>query len=128
MSLSPIVFVSTENAPKAVGPYSQAVSAGGFLFVSGQLPIDPFTNEDKKEIYAATTLCLNNILAILKSKGLDKERVVKVTVLLKNMDTFPEMNRAYQDFFGDHRPARAAFEVSRLPKDAIVEIEAIACL
>ncbi len=128
MSGTLISFVSTDNAPKAVGPYSQAVLAGNLLFISGQLPIDPATNEMDQEIYSATQRCLNNILAILQACSSGKERIVKVTVLLSDMNHFSEMNKAYQEFFEDHKPARAAFEVSRLPKDAIVEIEAIACI
>jgi 2-iminobutanoate/2-iminopropanoate deaminase len=120
-------MISTEKAPAAIGPYSQAVEAGNLIFVSGQLPLDPetmvFLSEDIQE---QTKQCLKNLTAILQSAGYETKDVVKVTVFLKDMNDFARMNEVYATFFTDHKPARAAVEVARLPKDAQVEIEAVA--
>jgi 2-iminobutanoate/2-iminopropanoate deaminase len=118
---------STKNAPAAIGPYSQAVRAGNLLFVSGQLPADPasgaFTGESVTE---QTRQSITNIGAILAAAGLSLMDVVKTTVFLKDMNTFGEMNGVYAEFFPAEPPARACVEVARLPKDALVEIEAVA--
>ncbi|NBH74010.1 RidA family protein [Clostridiaceae bacterium] len=119
--------LATTNAPAAIGPYSQAIRADKFVFVSGQLPIDPATGEFAGEdIAAQTRQSLTNISNILASEGLSMENVVKTTVLLKNIADFGAMNEVYAAFFQTDCPARAAFEVAALPKNALVEIEAIA--
>lgn len=117
----------SEKAPDAIGPYSQGIGAGGFLFVSGQLPIDPSTKElVLPEIKTQTEQALQNLTAILAAKGAGLEHVVKTTVYLQNMDDFAGMNEVYAQHFTADCPARAAFEVARLPMRALVEIEAIA--
>ena len=119
--------LATTNAPAAIGPYSQAIRADKFVFVSGQLPIDPATGEFAGEdIAAQTRQSLTNISNILASEGLSMENVVKTTVLLKNIADFGAMNEVYAAFFQTDCPARAAFEVAALPKNALVEREAIA--
>ena len=119
--------ISTEKAPGAIGPYSQAIRADKFVFVSGQLPIDPATGEFAgDDIAAQTRQSLTNIQNILASEGLTMANVVKTTVLLKNISDFGAMNEVYATFFENDCPARAAFEVAALPKAALVEIEAIA--
>ena len=119
--------IHTENAPAAIGPYSQAVQAGNMLFVSGQLPVDPatgvFAGED---ITAQTRQSLTNVKNILEEAGFSMADVVKTTVLLANMSDFAAMNAVYAEFFSAPFPARAAFAVKDLPKAALVEIEAIA--
>lgn len=121
-------YIHSNQAPKAIGPYSQAVLANDTLYVSGQLPIDLKTNEVVTNIYQATTLCLEHILSIVKETGMTKENIVKCHVYLKNLNDFTRMNDAYSVFFGEHKPARVAMEVSRLPKDVLVEIDCIAVL
>lgn len=120
--------IHTNNAPAAIGPYSQAIEANGMIFVSGQLPIDPATGAFAGEdIAAQTRQSLTNIKNILAEAGAGMEDVVKTTVLLKNIADFTAMNEVYAEFFTGDCPARAAFEVAALPKNALVEIEAIAC-
>ncbi|MBN2718615.1 MAG: RidA family protein [Deltaproteobacteria bacterium] len=120
-------FITTETAPAAIGPYSQAVLHNGMLFCSGQIPLNPQTMEIVEgDVSAQTTQVLNNLLAVLQAAGMDRTDVLKTTVYLKDMNTFAEMNSVYDAFFNGHRPARAAVEVSRLPKDVQVEIECIA--
>lgn len=122
-------IISTTNAPAAIGPYSQAVRAGSLLFVSGQVPLDPATGEVvESTIQAQTTRSLENVKAILTQAGAGLENVVKTTVFLKDMNDFAEMNRIYQSYFPENCPARSAVQVARLPKDVMVEIEAIAAL
>ena len=119
--------LATTKAPAAIGPYSQAIRADKFVFVSGQLPIDPATGEFAgDDIAAQTRQSLTNIQNILASEGLTMANVVKTTVLLKNISDFGAMNEAYASFVESDCPARAAFEVAALPKAALVEIEAIA--
>jgi 2-iminobutanoate/2-iminopropanoate deaminase len=119
--------VSTKEAPQAIGPYSQAIRAGGFIFVSGQIPIDPANgNVLRGDIAAQTQRVINNLEAILRSAGSDLAHVVKTTVYLKSMSDFAAMNEVYGRFFKAAPPARATVEVSRLPKDALVEIDLIA--
>lgn len=119
--------LATTKAPAAIGPYSQAIRADKFVFVSGQLPIDPTTGEFAgDDIAAQTRQSLTNIQNILASEGLTMANVVKTTVLLKNISDFGAMNEVYASFFESDCPARAAFEVAALPKAALVEIEAIA--
>ena len=120
--------IHTNNAPAAIGPYSQAIEANGMIFVSGQLPIDPATGAFAGEdIAAQTRQSLTNIKSILAEAGAGMEDVVKTTVLLKNIADFAAMNEVYAEFFTGDCPARAAFEVAALPKNALMEIEAIAC-
>ena len=122
-------IISTKNAPSAIGPYSQAVKAGNLLFISGQIPLDPATGEVvEATIQAQTTRSLNNLKAILEEAGGNLRSVVKPTVFLKSMDDFAEMNKVYQQFFQSDCPARSAVQVAKLPKDVMVEIEAIAAL
>ena len=119
--------VNTSNAPAAIGPYSQAIQAGNTVYVSGQLPIDPATGAFAGEdIRSQTRQSLTNVRAILTEAGMDMSAVVKTTVLLANMGDFGAMNEVYAEFFAAPYPARAAFQVAKLPKDALVEIECVA--
>lgn len=119
--------IHTSKAPAAVGPYSQGVLAGNTLYVSGQLPFVAETMTlISPEVKDQTKKSLENILAIVESAGFKKEDIVKCTVFMKELSKFSEMNEAYQRFFEEHKPARVAVEVSRLPKDVDVEIDAIA--
>ncbi|GAA7876735.1 RidA family protein [Helicobacter pylori] len=114
-------------APKAIGPYSQAIATNDLVFVSGQLGIDASTGEFKgTDIHAQTTQSMENIKAILKEAGLGMDSVVKTTILLKSLDDFAVVNEIYGSYFKEPYPARATFQVAKLPKDALVEIEAIA--
>ena len=117
---------ATTNAPGAIGPYSQAVQAGNVVFVSGQLPIDPATgNFAGDDIKSQTRQSLTNIKNILASEGIEMSQILR-TGVLKDMNMFADMNAVYGEFFEGDYPARAAVEVARLPKDALVEIEAVA--
>lgn len=117
----------TEHAPSAIGPYSQAVKAGNFVFVSGQLPIDPATGEFAgNDIQTQTRQSLTNIKNILASGGVQLSQCIRIGVFLKDMNLFADMNAVYGEFFESEYPARAAVEVARLPKDALIEIEAVA--
>ena len=121
--------IHTENAPAAIGPYSQAVKAGNLLFVSGQVPFVPETMEIVEgDVKAQTAQSLKNLQAILKEAGADFSNVVKTTVFIKDMNEFAQINEVYAEYFGENKPARACVEVARLPKDVIVEIELIAVL
>ena len=119
--------VSTATAPAAVGPYSQAIVAGSLVFVSGQIPLVPGSADFAgPDIVAQTRQCLKNIEAILAAEGLTLKQVVKTTVLMQDLGEFAAMNQVYAEVFGEHKPARATFQVAALPKAAKVEIEAIA--
>jgi 2-iminobutanoate/2-iminopropanoate deaminase len=118
--------VQTDKAPAAVGPYSQAVTAGGFIFCAGQLPINPTTNEVPLTVAEQTRQSLKNLAAILAAAGTSLDAIVKTTVFLKDMNSFGEMNAVYAEFFGAVPPARSTIEAARLPRDVLVEIEAIA--
>lgn len=119
--------VHTGGAPAAIGPYSQAVVAQGLVFVSGQIPIDPSSGQLVQSSFAdQVRQVLANLDAILVAAGSSRERVVKVNVYLTDMGRFAEVNEIYGEFFGEHRPARAAVQVARLPKDVPVEMELIA--
>lgn len=121
-------IIHTENAPKAVGPYSQAVESNGMLFISGQIPIDPATGKVVQGgIREQTEQVLRNIGSILREAGYDYGDVVKSTCLLSDMDHFVAMNEVYSRFYPENPPARAAYGVVRLPLGVMVEIETIAC-
>jgi 2-iminobutanoate/2-iminopropanoate deaminase len=119
--------VQTDKAPKAIGPYSQAVKANGFVFVSGQIPIDPATGQlAQGSVAELTKQVMRNLTNIIETAGSSLDNVVKTTIYLKDMADFEEVNAAYAEFFPNHKPARATVEVARLPKDVKVEIDAIA--
>jgi 2-iminobutanoate/2-iminopropanoate deaminase len=121
--------IQTENAPAAIGPYSQAIKAGEFVFVSGQIPIDPKTGEFVAGgIAEQTKQVLTNLAAVLEAAGSGLDRVVKTTVFLADMKEFPGMNEVYATFFSAPPPARATVAAAGLPRDARVEIEAVALL
>ena len=120
-------IISTPNAPAAIGPYSQGVGGGGLVITSGQLPIDPATGAFAEGgVAGQTRQSLENVKAVLAAAGLSMENIIKTTVFLKDMNDFAAMNEVYATFFPQNPPARSAVEVARLPKDALVEIEAIA--
>lgn len=126
-SLSMKKEIKTEKAPKAIGPYSQAIEANGFVFASGQIAIDPSTGEiNIGSIEEQTRLVLRNLKAVLEAAGTSLDNVVKCTVFLQDMNDFSKMNAVYGEFFKPPYPARAAVQVARLPKDVRIEIEAIA--
>ncbi len=119
-------FIHTDKAPKAVGPYSQAIVSDNFIFCSGQIGIDPSTNALVEGIENQTRQALVNLGKVLQEAGASTENVIKTTIFLKNIEDFSAVNVIYEDFFGNHKPARSTIEVSNLPKNALVEIEAIA--
>lgn len=122
-------FISTDGAPKAIGPYSQAVAEGGFLFTSGQIPLDPRTGElVSGGIEVATERVFDNLEAVLRQSGLSLSDVVKATVYLARMEDFGAMNAVYARRFGEHRPARSTVAAAALPKGAPVEIDLVARL
>ncbi len=119
--------IATNDGPKAIGPYSQAVKVNGFVFLSGQIPLDPATQQlVEGDIAAQTERVLQNVGGILKAAGSSLEQVVKTTVFLKNMSEFAAMNEVYGRYFAQSPPARSTVEVARLPKNVLVEIEVIA--
>jgi 2-iminobutanoate/2-iminopropanoate deaminase len=119
--------ISTNDGPKAIGPYSQAIRANGFVFVSGQVSIDPVTNTlVLGDVGAQTERVLQNLSGILKAAGTSLQKVVRATVFLKNMNDFTAMNEVYGKHFSSQPPARSTVEVARLPKDVLVEIDVIA--
>ncbi len=123
------VKVQTEGAPQAIGPYSQAIKANGFLFVSGQIPLDPQTGQmEALDVVAQTKQVMANLLAILQAEGLTFADVVKTTIYLTDLGDFGRVNEAYGSYFEDDPPARTTVQVSGLPKGAKVEIEAVAVL
>lgn len=122
-------MINTDKAPKAIGPYSQAIKYENLIFISGQIAIDPKTQElIKSDIKKQTERIMENIKAILEEAGLSLNHVIKTTIYLKNINDFPALNEVYGKYFTEHKPARATIEVSNLPKGALVEIEAIAGL
>jgi 2-iminobutanoate/2-iminopropanoate deaminase len=122
-------IIRTEKAPKAIGPYSQAIRAGNFLFLSGQIPLDPKTGElVKGDIGRQTQQVLENIKGVLESQKLGMEDVVKVTIFLKNIGDFNRVSEVYGTYFPSSPPARSTVEVAGLPRDAGIEIEAIALI
>ncbi|MDF2929784.1 MAG: ridA [Anaerospora sp.] len=121
--------VTTNKAPAAIGPYSQAIKTGGLLFVSGQIPVDPATGEVVVgDVAAQTRQAIKNIIAILQTQNIGLENVVKSTVFLTDMNDFPIVNQVYGEYFPHAAPARSCVQVVRLPKDVSVEIETIAYL
>ena len=119
--------IATNDGPKAIGPYSQAIKANGFVFISGQIPIDPATQQIVEgDVSAQTERVLQNLSAILKAAGSSLDQVVKAGVFLKNMSDFAAMNEVYGRYFTQAPPARSTVEVARLPKDVLVEIDVIA--
>ncbi len=121
-------IIATANAPQAIGPYSQAVQVGNWLYLSGQIPLVPATGELVTASFEAQVVQIfQNIAAILAAAGADFGHVVKTTVFLKNLDDFAEMNRLYAQYFPTNPPARSTIQVAKLPKDVPLEIEMIAC-
>jgi 2-iminobutanoate/2-iminopropanoate deaminase len=119
--------ISTDKAPKAIGPYAQAIKATGFIYTAGQIPIDPKTgNFVEGGIAAQTRQVLENLSAVLEAADSSLERAVKATVFLKNMDDFAAMNEVYAEYFGTAKPARSTVAVAELPRGALVEIDLIA--
>jgi 2-iminobutanoate/2-iminopropanoate deaminase len=122
-------IISTGRAPKAIGPYSQAVVMNGFAFLSGQIPLDPETNQlIEGDIAEQTARVIENLKAVLEACGSSLDRVVKTTVFMKDMGEFPKMNEVYARYFAENPPARATVEAARLPRDVRVEIECIAAV
>lgn len=118
--------IHTKSAPAAIGPYSQAIQAGDFLFVSGQIPVDPETGEVALEIEKQTEQVMENLNAVLKEAGTDFSQAVKFTIYLSSMENFATVNGIYGKYLIEPYPARATVEVSRLPKDVLIEIDVIA--
>jgi 2-iminobutanoate/2-iminopropanoate deaminase len=119
-------YIQTEKAPKAVGPYSQAIVSNGFVFCSGQIGIDPATNELVEGLEKQAHQVVKNLSEVLNSSNSSLEHVVKTTVYLSIINDYPKMNEIYAEYFSNHKPARAAFAVAALPKGALIEIEAMA--
>lgn len=120
-------IISSQNAPAAIGPYSQAIKVGNFIYASGQLGVDPQTgNLVGDNVQAQAEQIFKNIKAVLEAAGASLQNVVKATVFLADMNDFVEMNKVYAEQFGDNRPARSTVQVARLPKDGLVEIEVVA--
>lgn len=121
--------ILTKDAPAPIGPYSQALKVGNFLFCSGQVALDPTTGTlEGSDVETQTKKVMKNVQAVLKAGGCDFKNVIKTTIFLKNMGDFPKVNEIYGSFFRENPPARSTVEVARLPKDALVEIEVIASL
>jgi 2-iminobutanoate/2-iminopropanoate deaminase len=120
-------IISTEQAPRAIGPYSQAVVLNGVAYLSGQIPLDPTTGQlVEGDIAAQTERVLQNLKAVLEASGASLESVLKTTVFLKDMADFPKMNEVYAKYFSSNPPARSTVQAARLPRDVSVEIDAIA--
>lgn len=120
-------IISTSNAPAAIGPYSQATRLGNLVFTSGQIPIVPATGQIAEgDVQAQTRQSLENLKAVLEAAGTKLENVLKATVFIKDMNEFPKINEIYGQYFAANQPARSCVEVARLPKDVLVEIEAVA--
>ncbi|UFJ40535.1 RidA family protein [Brevibacillus humidisoli] len=126
--MSKLTYVATDKAPEAIGPYSQAVQVGPFLFTSGQIPLKPDGTLVTGDVAEQTHQVFANLKAILDEAGVSFADVVKATVFIKDMNDFSSLNEVYAHYFGDHRPARSTVEVARLPKDVRVEIEVVAYL
>lgn len=120
--------IQTPNAPAAIGPYAQAIVVGNFLFTSGQIPLRADGTLNDGDITAQTTQVLANLKAVIEAAGASLDKVVKTTVFMKNLDDFVVMNKIYGEVFGSHTPARSTVQVAKLPRDVLVEIEAIVAL
>lgn len=120
--------ITTNKAPAAIGPYSQAIAANGFVFCSGQLGLDPQTGNLVEGLENQTHQVIKNLEAVLQEAGSSLENIVKTTILLKSITEFPKVNEIYGSYFSEHKPARATYEVANLPKDGLIEIEAIAVI
>lgn len=118
-------IISTEKAPAAIGPYSQAIEVGNMVFTSGVIPVVPATGEIPEGIEAQAKQAIGNLVALLNEAGVKTEDVIKTTVFIKNMDDFAKVNEVYAKYFTSQFPARSCVEVARLPKDVLIEIEAI---
>ena len=119
-------IVQTDKAPKAVGPYSQAIVANGFVFCAGQIGLDPQSGNLVEGIEEQTHRVVKNLQAVLEGAGSDLTQIVKTTIFIKDMNEYTKVNEIYATYFAENKPARATVEVARLPKDALVEIEAVA--
>lgn len=120
--------ILSEKAPKPIGPYSQAIKSCGLLFCSGQVPLDPKTGQvGASDVEGQTRIALDNLKAVIEAAGGTMDCIVKTTIFLKSMNDFPKVNEIYASYFKGDFPARSTIEVARLPKDVLVEIEAIAC-
>ena len=119
-------IISTDKVPAAIGPYSQAIEFNGMVFTSGVIPVNPETGEIPEGIEAQASQAIGNLLALLKESGTDEFKVIKTTVFIKNMDDFGKINEIYATYFTGDFPARSCVEVARLPKDVLIEIEAVA--
>lgn len=127
--MSELRGISTGKAPAAIGPYSQGIVVGGFLFSAGQIPLDPSTGElVEGDVKRQAARVLDNLDAVLIAAGSSRDRVVKTTIFLRDLNDFMAVNEVYSDFFGSHRPARSTVQVARLPRDSAVEIELIAAV
>jgi 2-iminobutanoate/2-iminopropanoate deaminase len=120
--------IQTSNAPAAIGPYAQAIAIGNLLFTSGQIPLRPDGTLNDGDITVQTTQVLANLKGVIEAAGASLDKVVKTTVFLKNLDDFVAMNKVYGEAFGTHTPARSTVQVAKLPRDVLVEIEAIVAL
>lgn len=119
-------IISTDKAPAAIGPYSQAIEVNGMVYTSGVIPVNPATGEIPEGIEAQAKQAIGNLVALLRESGTDEFKVVKTTVFIKDMNDFAKMNEIYASFFTGDFPARSCVEVARLPKDVLIEIEAVA--
>lgn len=119
--------VKTDRAPAAIGPYSQAIVAGDFVYTSGQIPVNPAAGSVPEGIEAQAAQAIENLKNVLEAAGSSLSKVVKTTVFIKDMGHFPKVNEVYASFFSEPYPARSCVEVARLPKDVLIEIEAVAC-
>ncbi len=119
-------IITTDKAPAAIGPYSQAIEAGGFVFASGQIPVDPATGNIPEGIEAQAKQALTNVRNLMEASGLSMENIVKTSVFIKDMNDFAKVNEVYATFFDNDFPARSCVEVARLPKDVLIEVEVVA--
>lgn len=119
-------IIATDKAPAAIGPYSQAIEAGGFVFASGQIPVDPATGNIPDGIEAQAKQALTNVRNLMEASGLSMDNIVKTSVFIKDMNDFAKVNEVYATFFESDFPARSCVEVARLPKDVLIEVEVIA--
>ncbi|RAL23172.1 RidA family protein [Thermoflavimicrobium daqui] len=118
--------IETKNAPQAIGPYSQAIQVGDFIYTSGQIPLTPEGELVGADIETQTHQVLKNIQAVLDQAGSDLTQVIKTTLFIKDMDQFSKINQIYGEYFSEHKPARSCVEVARLPKDVLIEMEVVA--